>query len=60
MTRKQFYKKRRHLIFLMMTDNKNKGLGYSFKLLDKMDRPRTKTYAEAWECMKPLRDIYNM
>lgn len=61
MTKKKFEKKRRHLLYMLMVQNREDGLDYNFKLLNKCGKPKfndnIRSYEQAWEMLKPLRDV---
>lgn len=66
MTKKTFFSLRRQLMIQLMEQGRKNGYSYSFKNIDRMDVPRfgskmmdgsiLRTYEQAWDCMKSLRD----
>lgn len=74
MTRKRFFNLRRALITKLIQTAKEEGYYNGINDTNRMDRPRfgsiiqsgkyegkkLTSYEQAWECLKPLRDIYGM
>lgn len=74
MTRKRFFKLRQALMTKVMADSKSKGIDVKGYWLYKMPTPNWGTvipygehagkklvsYEQAWEVLKPLRDVYGM
>lgn len=58
MTKKRFCKLRMALMVKVSEWGKENGHAVNWKYAAKMPKPKTKSYAEAWEKLKPLRDLY--